>query len=117
MNNFYVKYKGPISVILILILLGGTYSLLNIQSGLFPDITFPKVKIIADNGEQPVDKMMVTVTAIKPRAITNPGMSSHTNDISAHTRVRAMPPAKTSQAAAIINPVITTKGISICQAN
>ncbi len=42
MKNFYVTYKGPIAVILILILLGGIYSLLNIQSGLFPDITFPK---------------------------------------------------------------------------
>ena len=69
MNNFYVKYKGPIAVILILILLGGIYSLLNIQSGLFPDITFPKIKIIADNGEQPVDKMMVTVTVPLENAI------------------------------------------------
>jgi CzcA family heavy metal efflux pump len=69
MNNFYVKYKGPIAVILILILLGGIYALLNIQSGLFPDITFPKVKVIADNGEQPVDKMMVTVTVPLENAI------------------------------------------------
>ncbi len=62
MKNFYLKYKSPIAVILFIILAGGIYSLLNIQSGLFPDITFPKIKIIADNGEQPVDKMMVTVT-------------------------------------------------------
>ncbi len=69
MNNFYVRYKGPIAVILLLILLGGLYALLNIQSGLFPDITFPKIKIIADNGEQPVDKMMVTVTVPLENAI------------------------------------------------
>ena len=69
MKNFYVKYKSPIAVILLIILLGGVYSLLNIQSGLFPDITFPKVKIIADNGEQPVDKMMVTVTVPLENAI------------------------------------------------
>ncbi len=69
MKNFYVTYKGPIAVILIIILLGGLYSLLNIQSGLFPDITFPKIKIIADNGEQPVDKMMVTVTVPLENAI------------------------------------------------
>ena len=69
MKNFYVKYKGPISVMLILILLGGIYALLNIQSGLFPNITFPKIKIIADNGEQPVDKMMVTVTVPLENAI------------------------------------------------
>ena len=32
------------------------------KTSLFPNVTFPKIKIIADNGEQPVDKMMVTVT-------------------------------------------------------
>ena len=69
MNNFYVKYKSPIAVILIIILLGGVYSFLHIQSALFPNITFPKVKIIADNGEQPVDKMTVTVTVPLENAI------------------------------------------------
>jgi CzcA family heavy metal efflux pump len=69
MNNFYVKYKIPISVILIIILLGGIYSLFSIQTGLFPNITFPKIKIIADNGEQPIDKMMVTVTTLLENAI------------------------------------------------
>ncbi|MDR3626852.1 MAG: hypothetical protein P4L45_08460, partial [Ignavibacteriaceae bacterium] len=62
MNNFYVKYKVPIAVILVIVLLGGIYSLFSIQTGLFPNITFPKIKIIADNGEQPIDKMMITVT-------------------------------------------------------
>lgn len=32
------------------------------QTSLFPEITFPKIKIIADNGLQPVGKMMITVT-------------------------------------------------------
>jgi len=69
MNNFYVKYKSPVAVILFIILCGGIYALLNIQSGLFPDITFPKVKVIADNGEQPVDKMTVAVTVPLENAI------------------------------------------------
>ncbi len=69
MKNFYLKYKSPIAVILFIILAGGIYAILNIQSGLFPDITFPKIKIIADNGEQPVDKMMVTVTVPLENAI------------------------------------------------
>ena len=33
-----------------------------LQTALFPEITFPKIKIIADAGEQPVDQMMLTVT-------------------------------------------------------
>ena len=69
MTNFYTKYKSPVAVILFMILCGGVYALLNIQSGLFPDITFPKIKIIADNGEQPVDKMTVSVTVPLENAI------------------------------------------------
>ncbi len=69
MNNFYVKYKSPIAVILLIILLAGVYAFTNIRSGLFPDITFPKIKIIADNGEQPVDKMTVSVTVPLENAI------------------------------------------------
>ncbi|MBZ0201001.1 MAG: efflux RND transporter permease subunit, partial [Ignavibacteriaceae bacterium] len=69
MNNFYLKYKAPIAAILIFILIGGVYALLNLPIGLFPNITFPKIKIIADIGDQPVDKMMVTVTVPLENAI------------------------------------------------
>ena len=46
MNKFYTEYKGPIAALLFFILVGGIYSLTNIQTGLFPDITFPKIKIV-----------------------------------------------------------------------
>jgi len=42
--------------------MGGIYIYGRLQTSLFPEITFPKIKIIADAGLQPVDKMMVTVT-------------------------------------------------------
>jgi CzcA family heavy metal efflux pump len=42
--------------------MGGVYVYTRMQTSLFPEITFPKIKIIADAGLQPVDKMMVTVT-------------------------------------------------------
>src|SRR5512136_114129 len=29
---------------------------------LFPDVTFPRIVILADNGEQPVERMMIEVT-------------------------------------------------------
>ncbi len=57
------------AAILILVVLGGIYLLFKIKTGLFPDITFPKIKVIAENGEQPVDKMMVTVTLPLENAI------------------------------------------------
>ncbi|MEP6700768.1 MAG: efflux RND transporter permease subunit, partial [Bacteroidota bacterium] len=40
----------------------GFYVYGRLQTSLFPEITFPKIKVIADAGLQPVDKMMVTVT-------------------------------------------------------
>jgi CzcA family heavy metal efflux pump len=62
MKNFFLSYKNPVSVILAAIIIGGLFLYAQIQVSLFPEITFPKIKIIADNGEQPVDKMMVSVT-------------------------------------------------------
>jgi len=62
MKNFFLSYKNPVSVIIAVIIVGGIFLYGQIQVSLFPEITFPKLKVIADNGEQPVDKMMVTVT-------------------------------------------------------
>jgi CzcA family heavy metal efflux pump len=62
MKNFFVTYKNPFSVLLAIIIVGGLFLYGQIRVSLFPEVTFPKIKVIADNGEQPVDKMMVTVT-------------------------------------------------------
>ncbi|HMC86995.1 MAG TPA: efflux RND transporter permease subunit, partial [Chitinophagaceae bacterium] len=62
MKNFFVSYKNPLTVVLALIIAGGIFSYSRMQTSLFPEITFPKIKIIADAGLQPVNKMMVTVT-------------------------------------------------------
>jgi CzcA family heavy metal efflux pump len=69
MKKFYSEFKGPVAAILVFILLGGIYSLQYLQTSLFPDITFPKIKIIAENGQQPVNKMMLTVTTPLENAI------------------------------------------------
>jgi len=62
MKNLHSNYKFPLLAIGILILIGGFFTYQNLKTGLFPDITFPKIKVIADAGQQPVDKMMTTVT-------------------------------------------------------
>lgn len=54
---------------LALIIASGIFFYSRIQISMFPDITFPKIKVIADNGEQPVDKMMVSVTRPLENAI------------------------------------------------
>ena len=62
MKNFFVLYKNPLTIVLAALLLGGILAYSKLQTSLFPEITFPKIKVIADAGEQPVNKMMVTVT-------------------------------------------------------
>lgn len=62
MKNFFISHKNPILAVLVIILVGGIYSFQQLKTGLFPEITFPKIKIIADAELQPVDKMVVTVT-------------------------------------------------------
>jgi len=69
MRNFFVSHKNPVAVILLIILAAGIYSYSKMQSSLFPEVTFPKIKIIADSGLQPVGKMMVTVTKPLENAI------------------------------------------------
>ncbi|MXV14029.1 efflux RND transporter permease subunit [Hufsiella ginkgonis] len=62
MKNHFLSYKNPLIVLLLLIMGGGIFCYSKLKTSLFPEITFPKIKIIADAELQPVDKMMVTVT-------------------------------------------------------
>jgi len=61
-NGYFVTHRKPIMMVLALIIMGGIYCYTKLQTSLFPEITFPKIKIIADEGLQPVNKMMITVT-------------------------------------------------------
>ena len=60
--SIFQAYKAPIAVVLALALALGTVAYRRINVALFPEVTFPKVKVIAENGLEPVDRMMVTVT-------------------------------------------------------
>ncbi len=68
-RGFFISYKNPLTVILVMIIMGGFFAYTKLQTSLFPEITFPKIKIIADAGLQPVNKMMVTVTRPLENAI------------------------------------------------
>ncbi len=69
MKNFFVSYKNPLTVLIALVIGGGVFVYTKLQTSLFPEITFPKIKIIADAGLQPVNKMVVTVTKPLENAI------------------------------------------------
>lgn len=69
MRNFFTGYKNPLTVMVAIIIMGGLFAYSKLQTALFPEITFPKIKIIADAGQQPVKKMMITVTRQLENAI------------------------------------------------
>lgn len=61
-KNFFQKFQKPLLFLMGVIVLWGIYSYTQMYTSLFPEVTFPKITLIADNGQQPVDRMMVTVT-------------------------------------------------------
>ena len=69
MQKFFLSHKNPLTVVLVLIIAGGIFAYSKMQSSLFPEISFPKIKIIADGSLQPVNKMMVNVTRPLENAI------------------------------------------------
>ncbi|MDR3697646.1 efflux RND transporter permease subunit [Mucilaginibacter sp.] len=74
-KDTFISHRKPISLVLAIIIMGGLFAYSKLQTSLFPEITFPKIKIIADEGLQPVNKMMVTVTKPLENAIKQtPGL-------------------------------------------
>jgi CzcA family heavy metal efflux pump len=69
MNRFFHSNRNPVAVLLALVILGGLFVYSRMQTTLFPEISFPKIKIIAEAGLQPVNKMMIQVTKPLENAI------------------------------------------------
>lgn len=61
-SNYFKVFSKPILFIGALLILAGIFSYSNMQSNLFPEVLFPRITIIADAGQLPIDKMMITVT-------------------------------------------------------
>src|ERR1700748_3695501 len=68
-KDSFLMHRKPVSLVLVIIIMGGLFAYSKLQTSLFPEITFPKIKVIADEGLQPVNKMMVTVTKPLENAI------------------------------------------------
>ena len=55
----------------------GIALMFNMPISLFPDITFPRIVVLADNGEEPAERMMVEVTKpLEEVATSIPGVRS-----------------------------------------
>jgi len=68
-NSFYTIYKNPLSIVGFIIIIAGLFAYSKMKVELLPNVTFPKIKVIADNGEQPVENMLIGVTQPLEEAI------------------------------------------------
>lgn len=59
---FAHRHQRAIIFTISILALAGIYAAINLPIALFPQITFPRIVILADNGEQPVERMMIEVT-------------------------------------------------------
>ncbi len=60
--EFLKKHAKGFLFVVILLAFSGIALMTTMPVSLFPDITFPRITILADNGEQPVERMMAEVT-------------------------------------------------------
>jgi len=58
-----------IYLLLAILVIAGIYEAAGLPSAIFPTVTFPTVKVIADVGEEPAAQMMPTVTRVLEEAI------------------------------------------------
>ena len=58
-----------IYLLLSILVIAGIYEAVGLPSAIFPTVTFPIVKVIADVGEEPAAQMMPTVTRVLEEAI------------------------------------------------
>ena len=61
-RNYFQIFSKPILFVGALLLMAGIFSYTRMQTNLFPEVLFPRITVIADAGQQPIDRMMITVT-------------------------------------------------------
>ena len=66
-----------IYLLLAILVIAGVYEAAGLPSAIFPTVTFPTVKVIADVGDEPAAQMMPTVTRVLEEAILRvPGIET-----------------------------------------
>jgi len=61
-QNYFQVFAKPIIFVGVLLLVAGVYFYSEMQTNLFPEVIFPRISLIVDAGQQPIDRMMITVT-------------------------------------------------------
>src|SRR5579883_1179490 len=76
MYDFAKRHSRAILFIIATIMLAGVFVGSQMPVSLFPNVTFPRVVILADNGEEPAERMMVEVTKPLENAVNSvPGVT------------------------------------------
>ena len=60
--NYVRRHAKAILFTIVMFALSGAALTWVMPVSLFPDVTFPRIVVLADNGEQPVERMMIEVT-------------------------------------------------------
>ncbi len=60
--GFISSHRKAVFFLVAVFSVGGIVSLFRMPIALFPNIDFPRIVMIADNGEEPADRMMIDVT-------------------------------------------------------
>ena len=60
--EFISSHRKAVFFLVAVFSVGGIVSLFHMPIALFPNIDFPRIVMIADNGEEPADRMMIDVT-------------------------------------------------------
>ena len=68
-KNYFQIFTKPIVFIALMLLLTGWFSYTRMSTALFPEVNFPKITLVADVGQQPIDRVMITVTKTLESAI------------------------------------------------
>ncbi len=60
--NFVSSHKRAVIFTAIILSIGGIFAVFQLPISLYPNIDFPRIVMLADNGEEPADRMMIEVT-------------------------------------------------------
>ncbi|MCB9363416.1 MAG: efflux RND transporter permease subunit [Flavobacteriales bacterium] len=61
-KNYFQIFKKPILFVGLALLMAGIYSYTQMQTNLFPEVLFPRITLAVEADQQPIDRMMITVT-------------------------------------------------------
>ena len=61
-RSLHRLYSRPILFVGLLLLLAGAWCYTQMQTNLFPEVLFPRITVIADAGQQPVDLSLIHIS-------------------------------------------------------